>query len=81
MKRYVWSKERGLRCLKPDASLDSYRAKYPSAIQTSQPPPTETTLKRWHDNGGCKAVDGCWVEPDGICTHGCPAWLMALGWI
>lgn len=27
--------------------------------------PTLRTLERWMDKGGCKALDGCWVEIDG----------------
>jgi hypothetical protein len=29
--------------------------------------------------GGCEATDGCWVEPDGVCEHGCKSWLIVLG--
>jgi hypothetical protein len=28
-----------------------------------------------------KATDGCVVEPDGICPHGYPSWLLYLGYI
>lgn len=28
--------------------------------------------------GGCEATDGCWVEPDGVCEHGHPSWLVWL---
>jgi hypothetical protein len=31
--------------------------------------------------GGCEALDGCWVEPDGTCEHGEPSWLLRLGYI
>ena len=30
-------------------------------------------------NGTCEATDGCTVEPDGICEHGHPSWVMRLG--
>lgn len=37
------------------------------------------TLMAWHQEGGCEATDGCWVEPDGTCQHGHPSWLRKLG--
>lgn len=43
--------------------------------------PSLTTLKRWQSDGGCEATDGCWVEPDGTCEHGCESWLLVLGMI
>ncbi len=44
--------------------------------------PDEETLLEWLDEGGgCQALDGCWVEPDGHCPHGLPSWLHALGMI
>jgi len=39
------------------------------------------TLMEWESEGGCEAVDGCYVEPDGVCEHGAPSWLLALGMI
>ena len=41
--------------------------------------PSLATLRRWDNDGGCEATDGCWVEPDGVCEHGCKSWLLALG--
>jgi hypothetical protein len=29
----------------------------------------------------CDATDGCRVEPDGRCPHGCSSWLVELGLI
>ena len=43
--------------------------------------PSTATLERWQANGGCKALDGCWVEPDGHCEHGSESWLLYLGYI
>ena len=43
--------------------------------------PTLKMLQEWEDEGGCEATDGCWVEPDGECEHGCQSWLLALGMI
>ena len=74
----VWSKERGLRRLKADASLSEYQEKYPSAIEVETP--DMETLEEWLNNSGCSTVaDCCWVEPDGECSHGYPSWFIALG--
>jgi len=43
--------------------------------------PTVEELSEWTDEGGCEATDGCWVEPDGTCEHGCPSWLLSMGLI
>jgi len=76
----VFSMERGLRELKPDITLADYRAKYPTAIEIKKVP-TLATLKRWDNDGMCKTPDGCKVEPDGMCEHGYPSWLLIMGWI
>lgn len=50
--------------------------------RSGQPePPSLETLLAWEDEGGCEATDGCWVEPDGTCPHGCQSWLIELGLI
>ena len=72
----VYSKERGLRTLKEGITLKQYKEKYPSAIKVKIP--SIKTLEKWESDGGCDAIDGCWVEPDGICPHGFPSWLIAL---
>jgi hypothetical protein len=38
--------------------------------------PTIEELEEWHNEGVCEATDGCIVEPDGICEHGCKSWLL-----
>lgn len=43
--------------------------------------PDVDQLTEWEAAGGCEATDGCWVEPDGTCAHGYPAWLLYLGLI
>lgn len=43
--------------------------------------PDIETLMTWELEGICEAVDGCIVEPDGICPHGCQSWLLVLGLI
>jgi hypothetical protein len=45
------------------------------------PMPALDTLIAWLEEGGSEATDGCWVEPDGICPHGCPSWLLELNLI
>lgn len=36
------------------------------------------TLIEWFEEGWCEAIDGCIVEPDGHCEHGCPSWFLQL---
>jgi hypothetical protein len=43
--------------------------------------PDLAQLEEWLAEGGAEATDGCWVEPDGTCEHGCPSWLLVLGLI
>ncbi len=76
----VYTKERGIRTLKEGVTLEKYRERFPGAIQVGKIPST-TTLEKWSNDCGCKALDGCWVEPDGTCEHGSPSWLLALNLI
>ena len=41
--------------------------------------PSLDDLEAWEADGGCEAVDGCWVESDGHCEHGTPSWLLVMG--
>lgn len=41
--------------------------------------PSIKTMERWVSDGVAKATDGCKVEPDGICPHGCKSWLLVAG--
>ena len=43
--------------------------------------PDLDTLSDWMADGGCEALDGCWVEPDGTCEHGQRSWLLQMGLI
>jgi len=43
--------------------------------------PTQDELEEMLINGICLATDGCTVEPDGVCPHGCESWLIKLGLI
>jgi hypothetical protein len=44
---------------------------------TTEEPDLET-LQEWQFDCGCEATDGCWVEPDGVCEHSHPSWLIYL---
>lgn len=46
-----------------------------------QAPDLETLIEWMVDDGGCESTDGCWVEPDGICPHGCQSWFLVMGLI
>ncbi len=43
--------------------------------------PSARTLEKWCESGVARATDGCRVEPDGVCPHGCKSWLLVLGLI
>jgi hypothetical protein len=44
-------------------------------------PSLEELQRQLEEDGGCEAIDGCFVEPDGTCEHGQPSWLLALALI
>ena len=68
--------------LKLEGRVSSYRLQLPSRVAETEPePPDIETLMEWEAQGGCEATDGCWVEPDGTCTHGRRSWLLELGLI
>lgn len=46
------------------------------------PQPSAAQIERWiFDVEMPQATDGCEVELDGICPHGCESWMLALGLI
>jgi hypothetical protein len=47
----------------------------------TDPFPSDDQLEYWVIDSVVDAVDGCQVEPDGICPHGCKSWLTVLGLI
>jgi len=49
--------------------------------KSSPKPPSIKTMERWVSVGIAKATDGCRVEPDGVCIHGKPSWILKLGMI
>ena len=70
-----------LRVLKEGVDLAGYLAKHPGAYKTCCKP-SMARLERWSDDGVCPTVTGCCdVEPDGVCGHGKPSWIMALGYM
>ena len=73
----VYTKKRGVRILKEGITLKMYRAKYPDAVIV----PSISKLEGWMNEGVCRALDGCYVEQDGICEHGSLSWLLKLGMI
>ena len=50
----------------------AHRWPYPT-----EPWPSDEALEKMLD-GECRATDGCVVEPDGVCPHGHPSWLLYL---
>lgn len=58
--------------------------KVPIGAQTREPKPKAykqpslQTMQRWIFDGVAQATDGCEVEPDGHCEHGCKSWLLEL---
>ena len=65
----------------PNAALPRDRTE--AAVELRLEPPDVETLIQWEAEGGCEAAcpHGCWVEPDGVCSHGNPSWLLRLGLI
>ena len=79
MKMWVYNKEKGLRRLKRYTTIEEYQKIYPDAIKVYLPHLRE--LDDWFVRGICGCPDGCMVEPDGVCPHGCQSWLRVLGYI
>jgi hypothetical protein len=48
-------------------------------VSVTPRPPSVSTMQRWMLDGVAKATDGCEVEPDGRCEHGCDSWLLKMG--
>ncbi len=43
------------------------------------PEPDDETIAFWICDGVTEATDGCPIEPDGVCPHGHPSWLLRMG--
>jgi len=48
---------------------------YPSP---TVPEPSIEELEEMVFDSICEATDGCMVEPDGVCPHGYPSWMIQL---
>jgi len=71
-----------VRKIKPEFTLEYMQGKYPDkTIQSINSPPSIACMEEWISNCVAEALDGCRVEPDGICQHDFPSWLLALGYI
>jgi len=47
--------------------------------EPTTPKPTYDQLEDWtFDRDDVEATDGCIVEPDGVCPHGHPSWMLRL---
>lgn len=62
-------------------SFDNFLKARPTIQPKKSKQPSVKTMERWMDSGIAKATDGCKVEPDGTCPHGCQSWLIVLGLI
>jgi len=50
--------------------------------EPTEPEPDMDQLQDWVFDSVCEATDGCCpIEPDGMCEHGFPSWLLQLGLI
>lgn len=54
---------------------------YPVYPQPTTDEPTMEDLKFMIFDSTVEATDGCIVEPDGVCPHGYPSWLVHLGYV
>jgi hypothetical protein len=63
-----------------ELAKDSTRA---PATEANLEVPDIETLIEWEAEGFCEAAcpEHCHVEPDGVCSHGHPSWLLKLGLI
>ena len=53
----------------------------PYPAPTVRTPDIEDVMETVDEDEGCEATDGCWIEPDGVCGHGYPSWLLYWGMI
>lgn len=51
---------------------------HPDEVTLDYLPPFED-FNTWMLDSICPTPDGCEVEPDGECEHGCPSWLRLAG--
>lgn len=53
-------------------------AKYPDPTEEQ---PSDEEIQEMVLDSVATATDGCSIEPDGVCEHGHPSWLLYLGLI
>lgn len=71
-----------IRTVKSDHDMDTVVQRYRSlGFRAFANPPTIETVQRWDYDGEMKATDGCHVESDSQCPHGCNSWLVEFGLI
>lgn len=63
---------------KPKGGRYMNTREYPKPVSDE---PTLDEMMEMFDDGLAEATDGCCVEPDGVCQHGYPSWLIELGYI
>jgi hypothetical protein len=63
---------------KPEEHMTTENSLWP---EPEEEEPSEEQLKIWVIDSVVDATDGCRVEPDGVCPHGYPSWLIQLGLI
>lgn len=59
------------------AKLSNKRATQEKEAESSEP--SLDQIFEWLSEGVCEATDGCQVEPDGTCPHGCKSWALEMG--
>ena len=82
MSNLFWCIDRR-RGLKLTAGVDKKAdlARHSEVLEIDAAVPSPDTLGDWVYDGVAEATDGCRVELDGVCPHGCPSWLLLLGYI
>jgi len=84
MAQYILINGKSVYSIKAGVNVDEAIAKLQEkgkTVEKCKKPPTLPTLERWVSEGGCKATDGCKVDPDGHCNHGKKSWLLVMGLI
>ena len=80
-KRYYYRAGK-VRVLKDGVDPAYYESKYQDARRIRKPSrPSEAEIEKWMSTGMCRALDGCVVELDGVCPHGCPSRILYYGMV
>ena len=79
MRRYYWVAGRP-GWVQTGVDAAEYERQHPQAIRIPKPrKPTRKQMDAWLGAGVASAMDGCRVEPDGTCPHGCPSMMVYYG--